>query len=288
MIITYNFEYFSIMSDNIESNFVFLSSTFNQISTAINNFKVDKNTFLMAYHVPIIAIIVYLSTLYLIKKHVENRKQAYDLRDFVSIYNLCVSFLSSALCYGLFYELMQRVSEYGIYDVTCDPEGKHTSGKLYVYYYINYLFKYLELIDTFLLFLRKRKVRFLHIYHHAATLYLCHSQLLSQSCVQFIIIQINLLVHVVMYYYYHLASTGRTVFWKKYLTSFQILQFIIAMIVCTSAIINNEMVDWGLKEGVECHGGRLGAYFGTSILFSYLVLFIKLYQELYKKKKQKN
>ena len=67
------------------------------------------------------------------------------------------------------------------------------------------------------------QVIFLHEYHHAATLFLCWIQLDQHSTVQWVPITINLLVHVVMYYYYTLASLKVHVWWKKYLTQFQIV-----------------------------------------------------------------
>jgi hypothetical protein len=97
------------------------------------------------------------------------------------------------------------------------------TGRLQVLYYLNYLVKWYELLDTVILVLRKKPVIFLHEYHHAATLFLCWIQLDQHSTVQWVPITINLLVHVVMYYYYTLASLKIHVWWKKYLTQFQIV-----------------------------------------------------------------
>lgn len=259
---------------------------------SIHNFKVTDDTPLMAWYTPAIVITLYLSTLLLIQRHVKNRGKPYDLKEFVSVYNLCLSIASSALFYGLGSELVDKFSTHGVHDVLCDPTGHHTSGKLYLFYYINYIYKYIELVDTFLLFLRNKRVRPLHIYHHAATLWLCHSQIRSESCIQYLIIQFNLGIHIIMYYYYYIASIGGTVWWKKYLTSLQIIQFIFAVSVCTTAITNNELItSFGMDSifGMsisQCHGSRVGAWFGTSILASYLILFIKLYNDLYSKKKK--
>ena len=54
--------------------------------------------------------------------------------------------------------------------VRSDPGAPQLSGPIYFIYFVNYIFKYVELIDTFLLALRGKPIQFLHIYHHAATL----------------------------------------------------------------------------------------------------------------------
>lgn len=44
---------------------------------------------------------------------------------------------------------------------------------------------------------------------------------------QWIIVVVNCLVHVAMYYYYAMSSMGIRVWWKKYITMAHIIQFII-------------------------------------------------------------
>ena len=94
-----------------------------------------------------------------------------------------------------------------------------------------------ELLDTLLLVLRGRPTPPLHVFHHAATLVLCWTQLMDDTACQWVPICLNLAVHVAMYAYYALATLGRTVWWKRHLTGAQIAQFAIDVPSCAAALL---------------------------------------------------
>ncbi|ABF70563.1 hypothetical protein [Trichoplusia ni ascovirus 2c] len=101
------------------------------------------------------------------------------------------------------------------------------------------LLKLLDLFDTiFFILLRKFKnVSFLHVFHHTTTVLTTWIALqYSPANQNLFMATLNSLIHVVLYYYYLMTSKGYQVSWKKYLTVFQIIQFIVMITFCSYLI----------------------------------------------------
>lgn len=128
----------------------------------------------------------------------------------------------------------------------------------------------------------------MHVYHHSATALLCFTQLQGKTSVSWVVISLNLAVHVLMYAYYALTSMGIRVPWKKAVTVSQIVQFVIDLFVVFFASYNYWAYNkWGMQQYSlgSCSGTEYAALSGMGVLSSYLVLFILFYQKTYLQKK---
>jgi hypothetical protein len=164
----------------------------------------------------------------------KNRKP-YELKNALIIYNAVQVVLSVILVYeGLeggwrkHYNFRCQPVDY-----TTDPVAMRMARAVWGYY----ICKIIELLDTVFFVLRKKQnqISFLHMYHHTL-MPICafvgvkyfaggHGTLLGV---------INSFIHVIMYLYYMLAAMGphmqKYLWWKKYLTKMQIIQFLIVFV----------------------------------------------------------
>ncbi|WFD24186.1 very-long-chain 3-oxoacyl-CoA synthase [Malassezia equina] len=148
-------------------------------------------------------------------------------------HNLLLS-LASLVLLVLYLEIeLGFIGKRGLHDALCLRPHFYD---VEMYHIINYYFKYWEFIDTFFLVIKKKKLMFLHVYHHMATAALCYSQIVNQTTLSWVIISLNLAVHVIMYGYYAMASVGIRCPWKKWITTGQIVQFVIDVAVCVYGI----------------------------------------------------
>jgi len=255
----------------------------------IKNFRFDVGVTPLSSPLGVaLCVVSYFAIIKSLQAWVRARGKPFNLNWFVIVHNSLLSIGSAVLWLSMVAELLLIYNSHGFWSLACDPLGKHVAGPIYFIYFVNYVFKYVELIDTFLLALRGKPIPFLHSYHHAATLVLCWSQLWAQSCIQWLPIVINLLVHVVMYAYYALHAMGQDIWWKKHLTTGQIIQFIVALTGCILAF-GSRVASLQLHilpvDQYGCWGTSGGAYVGIAIIASYLYLFIVLYKKMYARKK---
>ncbi|XP_013872855.1 very long chain fatty acid elongase 5 [Austrofundulus limnaeus] len=223
---------------------------------------------------PTIALtVVYLLIVWMGPRYMKHR-QPYSCRGLMVIYNLGITLLS----FYMSFELVTTVW-YGGYNFFCQntyskPEvDKKVINVLWWYYFS----KLLEFMDTFFFILRKNthQVTFLHVYHHASMLNIWWFVMNWIPCGHsYFGASLNSFVHVVMYSYYGLSSVPALrpyLWWKKYITQLQLIQF--SMTICQTAL-----------AAIWPCGFPIGwLYFQISYMFSFIVLFSNFYIQTYRK-----
>ncbi|XP_011056680.1 PREDICTED: elongation of very long chain fatty acids protein AAEL008004-like [Acromyrmex echinatior] len=159
-------------------------------------------------------------------------KKPYDLKNTLIIYNFIQVLVSLYLVYeGL---MAGWLYEYNFICQPVDYSYKPSSVRMANGVYLYFMCKLIELLDTVFFVLRKkdRQITFLHLYHHSM-MPICAwigVKFFAGGHPTFLGV-INSFIHVFMYTYYMLAAFGpymqKYLWWKKYLTILQIVQFII-------------------------------------------------------------
>ncbi|KAF2269493.1 elongation of fatty acids protein 3 [Lojkania enalia] len=211
-------------------------------------------------------------------------RAARQLSFLFKLHNFYLTAISFVLLVLFLEQLIPTIARHGLFFAICNHDGGWTD-KLVILYYLNYLTKFLELLDTCFLFLKKKPLTFLHTYHHGATALLCYTQLIGNTAVSWVPIVLNLMVHVVMYWYYFQSARGIRIWWKKYITIGQITQFVLDLgFVYFASWTYFTFTYWPwLPNAGKCAGEEFAAIAGICILSSYLVLFIAFYFATYSK-----
>ncbi|XP_037952775.1 elongation of very long chain fatty acids protein AAEL008004 [Teleopsis dalmanni] len=231
--------------------------------------------FLIKSPVPILTIII--CYLYFVlnwgPRFMKDRKP-FKLEKTLMVYNFFQVLLSIWMVY-------EGVVIWQYYSWRCQPVDRSRTPKAYRearVVYVYYLAKITELLDTIFFVLRKneRQVTFLHVYHHTVM------PMISWGTTKYFpgghgtfIGWINSFVHIIMYTYYFLSAFGPKVqkylWWKKYITNLQMIQFCMAFIHQTQLLYT------------DCGYPRWSVCFTLPNAVFFYFLFNDFYQKSYKK-----
>ncbi|XP_023036154.1 elongation of very long chain fatty acids protein F [Drosophila willistoni] len=159
-------------------------------------------------------------------------RQPFQLRGILKIYNVMqILYNGSLLICGL--HLIFVESPYNLSCTTVLPLDHRLKLMERTLSYLYYINKLIDLLDTLFFVLRKKdkQITFLHVFHHvfmAVTTFLL-IRFYGHGGQVFVTCMLNILIHVVMYSYYYISSQSehaqQSIWWKKYLTLMQLVQF---------------------------------------------------------------
>jgi len=228
----------------------------------------------------VVITIAFLVAVYLGKRFMRNRKP-FELKEIIIIHNLILVIMSAYMCIGMVYEVFDKKYKYHCNDLDSSPAGWPMAKYLWLFYFS----KIVEFGDTFIMVFRKKddQISFLHLYHHS-TIYLTwwFGVYYGPGGESYFGATLNSFVHVWMYGYYTLAALGfRDIWWKKYLTQFQMLQFIVNILHALYGV---------LFCPDSCNFPRMLGYMMVVYMLSLYLLFASFYSNRYaaskKEKKQ--
>lgn len=181
--------------------------------------------------VPITAVAIYCVGLLAGPKLMESR-QAFDLKGALAAWNLFLSVFSLIGSARTMPHLIYNLYAFGFEDTICQPAVKmYGCGSTGLWVQLFIFSKMPELFDTLFIVLRKKKLAFLHWYHHITVLLFCWHSYVTESTIGLYFTVMNYTVHGIMYGYYFLAAVNRLPKWFPpiLVTLGQIIQMIVGV-----------------------------------------------------------
>jgi hypothetical protein len=191
------------------------------------------------------------------------------LQFLVPYHNLFLALISLAMVVGCAIAVYERTVQLGSLEwLVCEYENADSNGALGFWAYLYYLSKYYELLDTILQLIRGKYPPhyFLHAYHHGLVLLMSWMWLEHAPSLRFVGLLFNALVHVVMYYYFYLKSRNIEPWWKSYVTTLQIIQFVTSLLLfCMTLYLH-----FTLRPCKGMSYLYLNLFFNASLLFGFI------------------
>ncbi|CAM6122591.1 unnamed protein product [Calypogeia fissa] len=246
-----------------------------------NPSPVTKNLRLVTSPVPVVSCIaLYIGTVWLWSSHIKKsgqkarKEDPLPLRCLVIVHNLFLCILSLVMGIGLM--ISARQLGYSLWGNVYRGDETEMGFLIYVFY----VSKLYEFMDTAIMLFRRnlRQLTYLHVYHHASITFIwwiiCYT---CPGADAYFSAAFNSCIHVAMYLYYLLAATiakderrrRKYLFWGKYLTMMQMVQFLSFIGQSIYAMLRPETYPKGVP--------RLLFFYSVSLLLFFGNFFVKKY-----------
>lgn len=174
---------------------------------------------------PIVFTVLYLFMVFVGRKWMDSRNE-FKIKPYIFTYNLYQCLLNVWCVAGACHEVATNPIFTGIWG-NYSVKGP-ASFRISFLIWVHYNNKYVELLDTVWMVLRKKnnQISFLHCYHHVLLIWawflVCKIDT-GGDC--YFGATVNSFIHIIMYGYYTMALLGISCPWKKWITTCQMIQF---------------------------------------------------------------
>lgn len=241
---------------------------------------VQANKFMIMYwHWSIYISVFYVVSVFGLKLWMK-RREAYQLRRPLFIWSLSLALFSIYGSYVVGLTHLNHFYRNGWERSVCDPVLRKNRVGLWSFLFI--FSKFPELFDTYFIVLRKKKLIFLHWYHHITVFMYCWYQYSDMTFAGQWFLTMNLFVHSIMYLFFAVRATGsfRPPLWvNMFITSLQLLQMLVGVYVNIYIAIKMSDPTWYCDGKLE--KTYLYILISFAMYFTYLVLFAHFFYTSY-------
>ena len=231
--------------------------------------------------VPPVAVSLYLIVVVLGKKWMGSVQQPYSARSILFIWNVFLALFSALGTFVMMPSLVETIIQRGFLYSVCYTTT-HTVSIQSFFAFLFVLSKMVEFGDTFFIIIRKTPLSFLHVYHHMTACIISWRSLAIKSAPAHWYCALNYGVHMIMYSYFVVKSTGFRIPKMVALgvTVLQLLQFVVALVVISTASIL-------YLAGNFCNTDEVNIFLSVVIYSTYMILFGNFFYQRYVKTSKK-
>ena len=232
---------------------------------------------------PVTLTVLYIVAAFGVQRIMKDRKP-FDMRTALTLWNMFLSTFSFIGAARTVPHLLYNLYAFRFEETVCNPAplmfGCGATG-LWVQLFI--LSKIPELIDTAFIVLRKKKLIFLHWYHHFSVLLYCWHSYATESSTGLYFVAMNYSVHAIMYAYYGLAAARVLPKWfpAHLITIAQISQMFVGVAINVASFYYSKYTD------VSCSVKDENLIAGGIMYGTYLYLFVAFAANRFLKPKKK-
>lgn len=235
-----------------------------------------EDWFMMSSPWPSLVICVLYCVIVKLGPSIMANRKPIEMRNVLFIYNICMVGLST-YCF-LEFNLGGWLAGYSLrcqpVDYSRSPQAMRMANVCWWFYFS----KFFELLDTIFFIMRKKfnQVSFLHVFHHGIMPFSCWLgvKYVPGGFTTFFCM-LNSFIHMLMYTYYGLSALGpkyqKYLWWKKYMTKMQIIQFILITIHSMQLLF------------IECNYPTVFVYIIGLHGLVFLIMFADFYRQAYEK-----